>query len=273
MQHCKQQLQGLVNTSPAWQQAVSNLLDDLQTPAQPHGNIPDNMAKALEHDCKTAGADVPGTVVVAVVRAHQTVVHQPALRGHAPRPDHALRRCMSRTTYLKYHVSLDEGTKKPYGSESSSHAHFLDPEDWSSSFSDARVMTQPAENLRGLTGRPDAATWWTFAHIPLPGKALAYMSQLALGEVEIEQAYRDGMAVVVEVPVEAFGEEFYKPCAVDAFTENTPFRPNLSEDPYGWTHPIQSGLSPLPEVIAKSVPYHDLGDANTLVTLTLLPYP
>lgn len=266
MQHCKQQLQGLVDTAPTWQQAVTNLLNDLQTPAQPHGNIPENMAKALERGCKTAGADVPSTV-----RKYQTVVHQPALRMHTQRPSHALRRCMSRSTFFKYHLSNDDGSKKPYGSESSSHAHFLGPEEWSSGSPDARVMTQQAENLRGLTGRPDAATWWTFAHQPLPAEALTYMSQLALGEVEIEQAYRDGMAVVVEVPVEAFGEEFYKPCAVDAFTENTPFRPNLSEDPYGWTHPIRSGLSPLPEVIAKSVPYHDLGDANILVTL--LPYP
>lgn len=98
------------------------------------------------------------------------------------------------------------------------------------------------------------------------------MSQLALGSVEIEMAHKTGKAVVVEVPVEAFNESFYKPCAVDAFIENTPFRPDFSDDPHGWTFPTRPGLAPLPEVISKSVLYLELDSGNARVTLTLLPF-
>lgn len=248
MQHCKQQLLELADTAPTWQQAVNNLLSDLQTTAQPHGNIPENMAKALERGCKTAGADVPATI-----QAHQTV-RRTDLRSPTQRPTQALRLCFSRTTFAVFHLAS--------GADSANNAH---------AWTDVVTPLQ-LQDLKGTTGRVDSPTWWTFADHDLPPDADTYMAQLAMPRRELDLARLDGMAVVLDVPIAAFRQDFYKPCAADAFHENTLFRPDHTPAPHGLTHPTRDKLPPLPEVIARSVPYEKLGDTAILATLTLLPF-
>jgi len=78
----------------------------------------------------------------------------------------------------------------------------------------------------GTTGRPGAPTWWTFleAGRPAPADAATYTEELMLDQKDIEAIFREG-GVVVLVPTHVLADQTYKPCALDAFWEDTAFRP------------------------------------------------
>ncbi len=108
----------------------------------------------------------------------------------------------------------------------------------------------------GITGKPEAPTWWTFpeAGRQIPADAITYTEELMLDLKDIEAIRREG-GVVVLIPAHLLDGRTYKPCALDAFWENTSFRPDHSEWPHGMTHPARSDLKGHPELISRSYPY------------------
>ncbi|CAK0776107.1 hypothetical protein CCP3SC1_810003 [Gammaproteobacteria bacterium] len=91
---------------------------------------------------------------------------------------------------------------------------------------------------------------------PTSGDGKTYLEELALSLNEINEAHRAGMVVVeVMVPASVFTKPLYKPAAVDAFDENTHFRPHTNDDkPFGWTVSLRPGLAPHHELNSESVP-------------------
>ncbi len=77
-----------------------------------------------------------------------------------------------------------------------------------------------------------------------------------LDQKDIEAIRQEG-GVVVLVPAHVLAGQTYKPCALDAFWENTAFRPDHSEKSYGMTHLARPELKGHPELISRSYRYSD----------------
>jgi len=74
----------------------------------------------------------------------------------------------------------------------------------------------------GTTGKLGAPTWWTFpeAGRPAPADAVTYREELMLDQKDIEAICREG-GLVVLMSAHILADQTYKPCALDAFWENT----------------------------------------------------
>ena len=126
-----------------------------------------------------------------------------------------------------------------------------------------QMLENKPESLGGLsflgtTGKSGAPTWWTFpeAGRQAPPDAATYMEELMLDPQSIDVARREG-AVVISIPARMLAGQTYKPCALDAFWENTSFRPDHSARPHGMTCPARPELQGHPELISRSVAYRD----------------
>lgn len=132
------------------------------------------------------------------------------------------------------------------------------------------------ENLEGGTHQmsPPKPAWWSFdgssSSFP-PVAAGDYMKELGLSDLDITDAKAAGYAVVVEVPTESFGEvEFYKPCALDNFIEDSNFCPDCTTAPHGWTRHRVTNQKGHPELISEPMQYSEF--TGSQVNIYLIPY-
>lgn len=265
MTHCDAQLARLARTQPEMKQATENLQQDIRGPANPHGNVSEKLAAALEAACAGFPEDSCNHVE-RTVQDHQAV-RRPDLRSPAKVETEVLRLCYAYTTILTWHIG--SGAADTYGAESASAYH-----DKAVELVPGSSLQWEIDQLQGSTMRLDAPTWWTFpiGDEDRPRDGRTYLEELALGPEEFGAAKEAGRVVEIEIPKSAFTQDFYKPTAVDAFVANTGFRPSWSDDPFGWTAPKQEKRKPRPEIISKSMRYAELGAMGTRIRLTVLPF-
>ncbi|MFA7239670.1 MAG: hypothetical protein WC091_06125 [Sulfuricellaceae bacterium] len=246
-------------------QAVDNLLGDIRSPSSPHGNIPAALANELETACR----EIPDHETAQI----KTTVHQYQIGGErngrhrepTMKPDNHLRLIFSRITIFTYH--LGDGKSPSSTANAQSRMNTL--------FQAGSSQTQRIEIMSGATGRDGAPSWWSFKegdNRPETADARTCMEELALSPEEIERAEKDGMAVEIMIAATDFHQNFYKPSAVDAFHENTQFRPDHSAAFHGRTAPARSELNSRPELICRSIAYTGIGDDNSKIVLTALPF-
>jgi hypothetical protein len=273
MQTCRKQLQALAQREPNMTQAVRNVIADCRTEQlNPHGNIGPEAQQPLEADCAAHAQDATGHLRGCVTR--HGVLDDPALHTLAPTPAVPLRRALSLTSFLAYHVQGEAGMG--YDAQATVAALAKDPD--LAPLSEGGTVALPIDALRGTTGREAAPTWWTLQEDgdagPVDGER--YLRELALGDTECRTAAADGVVVEVIVPPAHLpGRPLYKPCALDAFDPDTRFRPDCSAAPYGRTHP-QDGpsedLAGRPELVGRSLAYADMGGADSVVRVAGLPW-
>lgn len=258
-------LNELARFYPEISQAVANLLGDIRSPSNPHGNIPAGLANELETACQGIPfheiAQIKTTVNNYQIGGKGNGTH----REPTTKPNNHLRLVFSPTMIFTYH--LGDG-KSPI-----SNADM--PIRMKAMFQSGSSQTERIENLKGTTGREGTPSWWSFKggdDRPETADARTCMEELALSPEEIQRAEKDEMAIEIMIAAADFHQHFYKPSAVDAFNENTQFRPDYSNAFHGKTAPARSGLNSRPELICRSISYEGIGNDDTKIVLTALPF-
>lgn len=267
MSALKDQLERLARLKPEFSQAVANLLADVRSPANPHGNVPAGLANELEAACHA----VPEHEIERIITTVQKYQIGGELNGHrepTAKPVDRLRRVFSLFKIAAYHVGDGESPLSLAENETRMMA-------MKAMFQAAPSVTERLETMTGTTGRKGAPSWWSFKegnNHPETADGRTCLEELALPPEEIDRAEKDGMAVEVMIAATNFHQSFYKPSALDAFNENTLFRPDHSTAFHGKTVPLRSGLNSRPELISRSVAYTGLGNDDTEIVLTALPF-
>nr|VFK53263.1 MAG: hypothetical protein BECKTUN1418F_GA0071002_101814 [Candidatus Kentron sp. TUN]VFK54066.1 MAG: hypothetical protein BECKTUN1418E_GA0071001_102014 [Candidatus Kentron sp. TUN] len=260
-------LQAFAENEPAYRQAVENLFQDIRSEGNPNGNIGPERTKALAGICN---ADSPLPLPDAIAECQ--TIRRPDLAEPVPRPDAPLRRVMSLTCFVTYHLLHVLGGRADINNDAEELIESLkmaivarnEPEEYD------------IEDFLGSTGQRDTPTWWTFredADQPTMGNGERYLRELALSEATIEEAMNDGMAIEAIVPGEIIPKSLYKPCALDSFQEETRFRPDLGDVPFGRTVPADSDLVGHPELISQSFSYHEMSDKDVAGEIRLTVNP
>ena len=247
-------LEDLRRLDPTYHQAVENVLGDVCSTGNPHGNLKDDLVRELD-DCCCA----PPRPVTELVREH-CCIKKPALHREAS-PGPILRRALPLSQFVGYHL---------VGTGAALEA---DVDDFLSVCPIGSASRLLCENLKGSTGAPTRPSWWTFDE---PGRDLetdgwAYARQLALGEVTLEAAEEDGALVELEMETHALGRVF-KPTSLEGFGPNTPFRPELTGADHGRTVPEDPAHIGRPEVVSASQTYSRLAVHIDEVAVRVLPY-
>jgi len=271
MDNCLKRLRAFAINEPAYRQAVENVFQDIRSAGNPNGNIEPKRAEILADMCHSD----PSLPLPDAIAKCQTI-ERPDLAEPIQRPDAPLRRVMSLTCFITYHLLHTPGRRADINSDAEELKESLKM--------DIVARNKPEEydieNFLGGTGKRNTPTWWTFREDddrPTKGDCEQYLRELALHEMTIKEAMNDSMAIEVIVPGEIIPEPLYKPCALDSFQEETRFRPDLSNAPFGRTAPVDPGLVGYPELISKSFPYQEMGADSAMeaeeIRLTVNPLP
>nr|VFJ71262.1 MAG: hypothetical protein BECKFW1821C_GA0114237_102626 [Candidatus Kentron sp. FW] len=269
MDNCLKRLRAFARKEPAYRQAVDNIEQDLRSETNPNGNIGPERKKALARGCADPKPDLSH-----IIPGYQTIA-RPELTEPVAAPNAPLRRVMSLTNFVTYHLS---GEVADTNSNVDELANDLKQE-LRSSMEQNEPVKYDIEDLSGNTGDLEKPSWWTFqdSHQPDMDDGERYLHELALSEVEISIAREDGMAIEVIIPEQIIPEPLYKPCALDSFGEETRFRPDLGSAPFGRTAPTGPGRISRPELISRSFSYHAIGQdedtdtENIHVRVNILP--
>lgn len=250
MTPCEPRLQQLERQS-SYRQAVQNLKSDCLSAGNPTANIPVEIEQAMKDAC----ASKPDKPFTEIVEGHQTIRQPDAYTTRNPPGDRPLRRVVTLTDFLNYHLLSGPGkTKGPVSNAARANQSTM------KAVYRKRIESQPSSSLEselllGTTGELDTPSWWTFLEVGRQTPdAATYAEELMLDQKTIDAMRREG-GVVISIPAWVLAGQTYKPCALDAFEEDTWFRPDHSDKPYGMTHPTQPGLNGHPELISPSVPY------------------
>ncbi len=253
MQNLSQALETLRQQQPSFSQASDNVVADVRSEENPHGNLSPNLVDAMDRCCGD-GQEVEG-----VAREHR-FLDQPLLHRRAPTPA-SVKRVMAKRFFITYQVlegvgAADEAEIDAWMDELAVGSHRI-----------------PEEDLAGRTGAPGEPCWWTFeeADHPTPGDGRVYVAELALGWVQCRQAERDGGVAEVALDGEAV-EDFFKPTSLEGFGPDTPFRPELTGADHGRTVPPFPELRGRPELVGTSHAYEEILEPGTEVEVAVLPF-
>jgi hypothetical protein len=272
MKKCFKQLNGLAEMEPSMTKAVENIKKDCRSADQPNGNIPVAISKAMSGICSKYPENQTGHLE-ETVKNHQSINKPKFYTPVSPPQDEPLRRAISLSSFIAFHILESHRGKTLIGKSSAKHSSFpylkkalLDE------FEDNRVELE-FDRLQGTTGKQGEATWWTFYEKggDMPKIGEKYMQELALGEDEMKKAEKDKIVVELAINAETLGKELFKPTALDSFIPETKFEPELTGRPYGYTAPEESGLQSRPELVSASVRYSDM-NKNMILTLKKIPY-
>nr|VFK78251.1 MAG: hypothetical protein BECKSD772D_GA0070982_101019 [Candidatus Kentron sp. SD] len=258
MDNCLKRLRAFAEDNPAYQHAIRNIRRDLRAGDNPHGNIGPARARALADACADTTLPLPD-----VIAEYQTI-KRPDLAEPIPRPDAPLRRVMSLTCFVTYHYSKQRYVREASSDTESSLDKFVNKlkRDLEPLLEQNKSKEYKLNDFHGSTGKPEQPTWWSFredGNRTTTNNGKRYLRELALSELEIKKAMKDGMAIEVIVPEEIIRKPLYKPCALDSFKEETLFRPDLSDASFGRTVPFNPNLVGHPELISESFPYKEMG--------------
>ncbi|WP_133510134.1 hypothetical protein [Candidatus Thiosymbion oneisti] len=251
MKSCEPKIQQLLAEQPGYGQAAANLMSDCPSTGNPWANIPVAIEQAIKEACD-ADLDRPFT---EIVEDHQTVRRPDAYERCKPPEDRPLRRVVTLTKFLHRH--LLPGPEEPANYWSTeAQTHLFEAREAYRQMLKSKPESLDSAIFRGTTGESGAPTWWTFPEAGRPASvdAATYMEELMLDPQSIDDARREG-GVVISIPPQLLADQTYKPCALDAFWEDTAFRPDHSERPYGMTCPARSDLQGHPELISRSYRY------------------
>ncbi|WP_089728150.1 hypothetical protein [Candidatus Thiosymbion oneisti] len=253
MKSCEPQTQQLLAEQPGYQQAVHNLKSDCPAAGNPWANIPVAIEQAIKEACD-ADLDRPFT---EIVEDHQTIRRPDAYPARNPPDETPLRRVVALTRFLHRHFLPGPEEPANYWS-TEAQTNLFEAREAYRQMLKSKPKSLGSELFHGTTGKLGAPTWWTFPEVgcPAPADAATYMEELMLDPQSIDDARREG-GVVILIPPQLLADQAYKPCALDAFWEDTSFRPDHSERPYGMTCPARPELKGHPELISRSYSYSD----------------
>lgn len=254
MEHLRRSLEALRASEPEFHQAVENVFDDVASPGNPHGNLGSNLVAALESRARSGG-DARQTV-----REHECL-EKPSLHRRVS-PPREVRRAMAPRHFVVYHVL-----------EGSGSADESEVEAW------LRVLTPgnhrlAKDDLGGRTSAPGRPCWWSGAEPdhPSPATGETYVHELALGEIQCQQAEQDGAVVEVTLLSEWVGEHFFKPTALEGFGPRTRFRPELTGSPWGRTVPTRPELRGRPELVSPGAAYREILKEGDEIAIAVLSF-
>lgn len=232
-------------------QAITNLCEEWEQKLD-GGNIPvdilDDLAKACRDDPPTACADLPERL-----GAYQTIRRRDDYPRRPPPPDNQpLRRVIPTGVFIDYHLLPAD---RPGSADAAANRRAV--QHWARTQRPKQLDLDLMQN--GHTGRGDAPSWWTFDE---PGQDTTddprdYALELALTAVDAVDVYIEQGLVEIRVPGPVLDGELYKPCSLDAFQPGTRFRPDLSDNPWGRTHPEQATTKSRPELITRAIGYRE----------------
>ncbi len=228
-----------VGDNPNMDQAIENIITDIRSTSHKHG-LSHDLIENLNNEINN------GINLNEAVISHRSV-EKPKLHDELSSDDiqsDKIRRVFSFNTFKNYNLS-DSFT---------SQADFYNLPD--------NFDLNP-ESLSGFTGNPTGPTWWTWDETNIkPINGSIYMHELGISENERKNAEND-FVVEIAVNKECLKTEFYRSTGLDAFDEDTLFRPNLKPDePFGRTCPIPPAdiNNKRPEIVSKSIRYEELDD-------------
>lgn len=251
-------LEALSQSDDSFRQAVENVLADVRSAENPHGNLAENLIASLDACCDGSKP------VEQIVEDHQCL-RQPLLhRQAASRP--TLRRAMALTWFITRHMLPPEPGEADV-------AYHSEVDAWKRRLQTEQQSTRQTGTLFGRTGEAGQPCWWTFDE---PGRAeewdgWRYAHELALGPRAHFQARLD--EALVEVSMDGrCPEPLFKPTALEGFGPSTLFRPELSGADHGRTVPVEPGWLGRPEVVSASQAYHDVVATTREIEVRVLPY-
>ncbi len=245
MEKLRRRLENLRRDDPRYAQAIENVLRDVRSEDNPHGNLTPPLVDALDGSCGT------DTVAEEVIAEH-CCNRRPELHRRAePTPD-PLRRAMPRSDFIQHHLlgpgAANEEELDHYHRQFPAGRHRRSTVDWS-----------------GSSGRPERPCWWTCEEdgqtADDDGETL--LQGLALGERALDLAARDGAVVDLGLPSADLEAPIFKPTSLEGFGPETLFRPDLSDSPYGRTCPTAEHLEGRPEMVSRGFRYDDLREELT----------
>ncbi len=172
---------------------------------------------------------------------------------------------MSRATFVIHHVLT--GSSHLTGS-----SELAECDAWNSTLQPGTHRLED-HKLQGRTARVEGACWWTFDESGRPGPedGRSYLRELALGVVEDRKAAVDGFVVEVRLAEGKVGPLF-KPTALEGFSSNTLFRPELTGADHGRTAPSDAQDRSRPEIVGASQAYWDILDPGEELEIEVLSY-
>ncbi len=257
MQKLRDSLEALSLGDNSFRQAVENVLADVRSDENPHGNLAPNLISLLEECCDGSGS------VEQHVWDHQ-FLQEPLLHCSSPlRP--TLRRAMAWRWFITYQVLS--------GSGAPSAADESEIDAWKHRLPAGRCGPLETRTLLGRTGKEDRPCWWTFDHpdCTVEEDGWCYAHQLSLGPSDIEQARLDEALVEVSIHGESVGPIF-KPTSLEGFWPYTLFRPELTGADHGRTVPAEPGFAGRPEVVSASQAYSEVAKTTEEIEVRILPY-
>lgn len=218
-------LEELKKQNPEMERAVDNIIIDHQSPANPFG-ISRTLGKSLNKSL------TDGNTVEASILNH-SVVKKPGLHTEAADVGEHIKRVMSKQTFMRW--NLGEGVRTSEFTSVSDMAwasmeDIIETGEESHEGNIAALQTFEPPQLKGTTGRQNAAVWWTWNEHgeSYTGTGKHYIMELALSDNELLQSELDEMVVEVSILREKHPEKLYRPTGLDSFFPGTGFHPNCS---------------------------------------------
>jgi len=242
-QCCKTQC-GKLSTDYA--QAINNLELDCDPKK---GNIPASIVNFMEQCCGAGKNIVDFIGECGVLKKPDDYTHL----KYSAEPELELRRVVSVTTFIKYHIS------------NAGYSALSIKEHLVAEYAQGKVeifgIQNEIEQLDGRTHLLGRTCWWTFniPDLPEPPDGKTYILELALFErtrtdIEAEGAFIE----IILKRSQLSSVNLFKPTSVEGFSEVTPFFPELTGLKHGLTKPIHPASVSRPELVSESFSYQDL---------------
>lgn len=265
-------LEELKKQNPEMEGVLDNIIMDRRSPANPFG-----ISRMLEESLDQALMD--NQPIEAAVRSN-SVVKKPGLHTEAADVGEHIKRVMSKQTFMRWH--LGEGARTSEFTSVSDMAwtpleDIIETGEESHERNIAARQTFEPPQLKGTTGRQNAAVWWTWDEHGqgFTGTGKQYIMELALSDNELLQSELDEMVVEVSILLEKHPEKLYRPTGLDSFFPGTGFHPNCnSNECFGRTRPIPPANQDNghPEAVSAAVGYADQLDEDTSLDITFIKY-
>ena len=255
-------LDKLASTNPPYQQTALNCQQDLRSDNNPHGNIPEAVTAELEQQLDEA-TESPDSNQWQQWAKQYNCLGLPE-HYHPVDPDcQRLVKVMS-YSYFKRQASKAKSASRPQALPSYSVQRQQSAE--LSAYKpmageDYREQKFKGRELEGSSGNPADASWWGFDTDEQEldyQYANQYMQALALSPRQIDQARLDGFALLVSIDRADLQQNLYKPSALNAFVADTLFRPDISDNNYGLTAPVNKAYPPVAEVVSATIEWQQL---------------
>jgi hypothetical protein len=236
-----------------YENALKNIISDMHGPSNPRGNITQQAQRSLDSKCASSGGTSP--VDVKLVISEHYSYHSASGAPARSKPQETLRRVVPYSFYVVFHLKGAIDTTSLLGNVVA-----------------AETTDVPLAGLRGWTSDPQSASWWTWG-APPPGSGEEYVKQLALPQFNIGEASESGGVAEISIPHEAFKDPLYKPSALDGFMKNSPFAPDLTDTPHGWSKPDDpTAHPPRPELVSRAFAYAELRGSAASIRVATIPY-